>query len=819
MFKYDFSIDHQEDEDLRCPICNYYFSNDTKPYLLPCNHNLCLICVDSIIAKNMYNCPICRKDFTSNDRLNFQVNYAFLNLVIKILKTKVIFCKKCSKVYNWIEHYKVCEQSQFKETNEINEEIKNLSDQCYMILNYIDKHKNILFKSKSLIYSDVGEILKSIHFRFQETLENHIETFYEKIPNLNFDKYINEIVTFLELCKPFNKAFEHVDLQGLVTDTGNLRSHTRTKSLESNRQSLIDVSAARKKSLDSNLQYNSNILTKARGVLSSYKKSSINMLNLDSMMDFSKFVSPKSLKYDEEHSQESCNDIEENSPNMNDNTINAPKNINVKNLNLEGKSPAIVNRTNVNNSIVNLNYNFNIGDFLEDKPTNKNSKQMIIVGKEKVEVVEKIDYNETPKGKKKAIIPDLFAGLKSQRIGRSKEVEMIRNNKNVFISPLRVANESENKQQVTEVNTTRTNVADVFENINKVLSKYNCIKETVEKIMSYTQQVEFTTGCIRDQITTNYGHLNETIEKDLNGIFDNITVCFNNYPRRYLINLFKKTKRIWLFDARKRTSEVKEFDNIKYKLNSSMGIEFDDSDLIFLTGGKLFSGVFGDLTQENYASTQFLIIRWSNKTIEIQGQMPRKRSFHSSLYFNNKLYLIGGAMNESTKLKECECYSIIDKCWELLPSMNVPRSGASLCIYNSQYLYIFRGIGSNDQYLDTIEFLNIKSPSTWNLFKPEDPGMSWVAARNGLSIVIGENKILICGGQNNKEFFNQTYIFDPVKKSVFRGLDLPKKAYFNTSGTIYENNVMIIDYKNETSKQYGVHIYDVNRNMWKFNQI
>jgi hypothetical protein len=842
MFKYDFSIDHQEDEDLRCPICNYYFSNDTKPYLLPCNHNLCIICIDSIIAKNMYNCPICRKDFNQDDRKNFQVNFAFLNLVIKILKTKVIYCKKCSKIYNWIEHYKVCDQADFKETHEINEEIKKLSEQCYMILNYIDKHKNVLQKSKNMISNDITEILQAIHQKIRESYETHIDVFFDNLPTLSLDKLLADIVEFLDLCKPFNKKFEHIDFENIL-QASNYRthgggSHQRTKSHDSNRNSFINeikannpilnANSARKGSLD-RLNYSSHILTKTKSALNPYKNYNSN--NFFNITGFDGLTSPKQFKIDEENSSNtnsSCNELEENSPSKS-NMINSPKNIIIKNLNLETKSPAVINRTNVNNSIVNLNYNFNIGDFIEPDKSSNNTKQMIIVRNEKVEVIEKTDFKETvtPKEKSKTFIPDLFGGLKTQRIGRSKEVEMIRNNKKPTLSPL-VLN-SDNNISVNNItvnnnltpikSNSNTNNPDAYANINKVLAKYNNTKEIVQKIMSYTQQVEFTTECIRNQIGTNYNHLTDNINKDLNGLFDNITVCFNNYPRRYIINMFKKTKKVWLFDSRKRNSEVKEFDSLKHKLNFSMGIEFDDSDLVFLTGGKLYSGVFGDLTQENYASNQFMILRWSNRTIEVSGHIPRKRSFHSTVFFNNKLYLIGGAQNEQTKLKECECYNLIDKCWELLPSLNQARSSASICIYNSQYLYIFRGIGAGNSYLDSIEFLNIRNPINWVIFKPDDPGMSWLPAMNGLSLVIGENKILICGGQRNKDYLNYCYVFDPVKKSVFRGHDLVKKAYFNTAGTIYENNVMVIDYKNETGKQFGVHIYDVSKNLWKFNQI
>ena len=52
MIKQDYDFEKQEDEDLRCPICNYYFSQVTKPYLLPCNHNLCYECIELITQKN-----------------------------------------------------------------------------------------------------------------------------------------------------------------------------------------------------------------------------------------------------------------------------------------------------------------------------------------------------------------------------------------------------------------------------------------------------------------------------------------------------------------------------------------------------------------------------------------------------------------------------------------------------------------------------------------------------------------------------------------------------------------------------------------------
>ena len=34
--------DLYDELDSRCPKCKWYFSSITKPYILPCNHNICL---------------------------------------------------------------------------------------------------------------------------------------------------------------------------------------------------------------------------------------------------------------------------------------------------------------------------------------------------------------------------------------------------------------------------------------------------------------------------------------------------------------------------------------------------------------------------------------------------------------------------------------------------------------------------------------------------------------------------------------------------------------------------------------------------------
>ena len=203
MIKQDYDFEKQEDEDLRCPICNYYFSQVTKPYLLPCNHNLCYQCIELITQKNMYDCPLCRKPFNKDGKNNFKVNISLLNLIVKILKTKMIYCTKCNKIYQWTEHYNVCPESGFKETDEIMGEIKELVNSCVELMKKFDYIENLKEnKSNEIInkiLSNQIEIEKSFTLQSQKTIDD----FYKNIPELNLNSNdFNLILNFVNSCEP-----------------------------------------------------------------------------------------------------------------------------------------------------------------------------------------------------------------------------------------------------------------------------------------------------------------------------------------------------------------------------------------------------------------------------------------------------------------------------------------------------------------------------------------------------------------------------------------------------------------------------------------
>ena len=218
MLSYSFtSEEHQEDEELKCPKCFYFFSSTTKPYILPCNHNICLNCVDSLIAEDNNKCPICNYNFNKSDRNSFKVNFGFLNLVIKILQTKIIYCTKCNKIFYWKEHYQSCEQKYFENCDNILEEIKTKYEEGLKILKIVKKDIKTLKKCKIEVDVLVKRIINEIHKKFKENTYNKIKNELLKTNiTINFNKSKLEIIDFLKLCLTYPKYFNTQEIMQVI---------------------------------------------------------------------------------------------------------------------------------------------------------------------------------------------------------------------------------------------------------------------------------------------------------------------------------------------------------------------------------------------------------------------------------------------------------------------------------------------------------------------------------------------------------------------------------------------------------------------------
>ena len=365
--------------------------------------------------------------------------------------------------------------------------------------------------------------------------------------------------------------------------------------------------------------------------------------------------------------------------------------------------------------------------------------------------------------------------------------------------------ESQNKKvnNSFEINKKEYNEIQIM---NKTVKNFNKIKDILNKMNKYSNEYINTNTLLINQIDKNSQEINDKIVSDYCLLLNEISYNFHQSYKRFIISYTENTTKISLYDTRLEKYQTKDFkETLKNfpSLNHSLSVIFDDFDLFFISGGIEFG---------NYDSSNILLsFRWSSMKIEFIDEMPQKRAFHSSIYFDNNLYIIGGMSENNNYLNNCYCFNITKKKWIKMPDINITRLNPSLCIYNNNYLYVIRG-SNKIESIDTIEFINIKNFNEgWTLFKPYDPSFSWFGCDSSLAITISENQILIFGGRDkNGKLFHHSYFLDVEKRTVYRGKDILVSANFKFCGSLYKDKVIAIDWKySTTNKNHGRYIYDL----------
>ena len=201
MYKDEFGFENHEEEELRCPVCSYFFSEKKQPYLLTCSHNLCQDCIEEIAKKNLWFCPLCKHDFSKHDKKNFKVNLSFKNIVIKILKTKMIYCLTCKGIFSFSEHSRKCDEINFRETSSIYDEIKQTAEKCFEIIK-TNKNQSVIDLAKSRINKQINCIWGDINTEFLESYHSALDSFLKEFPIKELNNCFGSISNFVRLYMP-----------------------------------------------------------------------------------------------------------------------------------------------------------------------------------------------------------------------------------------------------------------------------------------------------------------------------------------------------------------------------------------------------------------------------------------------------------------------------------------------------------------------------------------------------------------------------------------------------------------------------------------
>ena len=755
MIKQDYDFEKQEDEDLRCPICNYYFSQVTKPYLLPCNHNLCYQCIELITNKNMFDCPLCRKPFGMEGKNNFKVNTSLLNLIVKILKTKIIYCTKCNKIFHWTEHYSVCPESGFKETDEILGELKHLVNSCIQLIkkiDYIEKLKeNKSNEILNKILSNQFEIEKKFNFQSQKT----IEEFYKSIPELNIrdTNDFNLILNFVNACEPLanllNINLNLIDNNNIYGNGLGGSSHNMFKISTEEGNELI-----RKCVEGNNKNINSSMISNGTNMINESMNNKKNNFEDSEISLQQKYIGQKGqILINNIKGQELFDKINY--------VISIYKNVMEIIQRLVNYIRQVEFTTETIKSQINKNYN-------------KYSKKIFD------------DLNNIYS----TIAPDMDKFKSHNKKSSSNDLNdssdsMISNNK-----------EGENSYSSNIMNIPNEN--DINNN-NKNNSDKPCfcfiIKDT-KKIMLYN--ILNKTSEIKEFNFFEF-KLNGTMSVQYKESNNKIFLSGGLY---YEDSLFSRTKiysdTLYIFEfsnePKNENRENKE-EFIKIKMPR---IRYNHSSL--LIGSKIYF-VGGKDAKGNYIF-ECDCYNTKEKIWELLPKLNYGREFPSIFCYHKKfLYTFRSLEKEANSFVEILNINDLNEGWRKIQIQDpinsfIPAIKSGIAQFNDNTLIICGGYLINEEPQES-SFLS------WNNLIGNSDNSS-------------QNKKY---GNKKKEISDYCYLFNIVTNTLYRTKNLEKPASFTYNGFYIEDpcKIIFIDEKNMTNKPFGLHVFEMNNKKWSFS--
>ena len=774
------SSSSKESTDLRCPNCLYYFSQITKPYYLPCSHNLCLDCIHSLSSSTNQQrplCPICYTPFPKGADSSFQINIAFLTLVSNILKTKIIFCAKCNKIFPWNEHSSRCDQSKFKEVNEIINDIKKVYDKSVSILMHCSYHYDIIQISKENVYRIVNESIRKINDTYQKKYSNEINYLLNDVTDVNFAFAKKEICKFLELCKPSASILNINE-----TELSNVMNSVQVHKCIANLNDDTEMKYKFKGNQVNQYQINFHLKRDLKTSRSPFPIRNHNKYDVDIDDDIENGDIPDEKEIGKGEGMLKINNF--NNPKINEFQFNSFNTIQTSKRNND-----IYDTVFNNNNDNNLNRKIDLTDIidgLEDIVSNDDNKKklnkLVINNKGVTKVI--VDNHNTSRNKYNCDINNVVS------VNKNYNTLEVKNTLNSMSPPKKQSNP--------------------LIMLNKVNKVFNKIKDLLSKINSHIFHINLYSSQILYQIENNNSTISNQLTSNYSSLLTELSYYQTQTHKRYLITFIPNTGLFHLYDVKHKSLSCKNFSNVllNNSLDISVSITFDDSDLVFISGGK-------------YTLNHFQVIRWSNSKCELNTKLSIKRSYHTSLYYNNHLYLIGGiGCNSLTKerfhLRECESYSLSKQSWDTMPLLNYPRANASVCVVNNKYLYVFSG-SNCDKMLDSIEYLNIQAyDKGWNAFVPDDPGLCWFGCEYSCVVSYQENKVIIFGGRDAQAPKGYAHCFelDIERRVVYRMKDIPTPAWFkDASGTFCQGEVSAIKWEGDDIEK-RVYVYNIRTNKW-----
>ena len=156
----------------------------------------------------------------------------------------------------------------------------------------------------------------------------------------------------------------------------------------------------------------------------------------------------------------------------------------------------------------------------------------------------------------------------------------------------------------------------------------------------------------------------------------------------------------------------------------------------FLSGGQ-------DTNSKTIDRTYFCYYNSEEIKFEELEQLPEAKFNHSSIGFNNSVYIIGGHDSDT-----CWKYSIPERKYYKLPSLAEPRDRSSLIVLNN-ILYVINGFNNADtSFCCFFEKMSLVSEAEWEKIEFKKGYHNYLKKINS-GILLKDNEIYILGGENS----------------------------------------------------------------------
>lgn len=332
---------------------------------------------------------------------------------------------------------------------------------------------------------------------------------------------------------------------------------------------------------------------------------------------------------------------------------------------------------------------------------------------------------------------------------------------------------------------------------------------------------DFETNFNKSQIPkdkeVNFNSREDSAKKNKESLMDNsqnyefastmqeiIPPILNNSKKRFarddiiIMRIFPETDQIAIYN-----NSDGQCNTISVALNPIIGTQkfYSNSHAITVNHKMYITGGIKEVDNRLVGTTTLLCYDYDTKSLKRLADMAVPRHSHSSIYYNDSLYVVGGHSNNT-----CEKFEIKALKWKPFPSLLSDERQTPILHVNENFLYAFFGYKLG-KYLDNIERINLKINKKWEVlpFKNNE-NLDLKVVFSGLVPSSTKNEIYFFGGKSHngeKEVIRKDgFLFNFDDKSFKRtGFELEDETFFHNSQLVNIDNSLWAQFNMKETNQ------------------